>query len=223
MTVLFIMKKIFLILFIFIVACKNSSNTYQVSDFVDSASVEASSSHVGNIHETPSGWQDGDAVGYTPKTQAEENLVNQVQDYYGLLLNGDLKGASAFFYPDAVKQFKDLHKDVDYEKETYEFLEDLSEKMMSAKKQYDSNGITVSHVVTDISNKVKSGSTLLYVYKISDNLKSNLRAMHTDEDVILGISKDSGKHWTFMSFDERTPTILRYSFNEDVINKVMDY
>ena len=102
-------------------------------------------------------------------------------------------------------------------------FEDLSMQTIEHVKRFESHGIEINIVVSRLIRKVSQGENIFYVFEIVSNMVNDNLQLHTTPDLTLAVSSNSGKNWTFNAMNEDTPNILRISYSNDIVDKVMGY
>lgn len=95
--------------------------------------------------------------------------------------------------------------------------------MVQTINKYRDNGINLDIVVSRILRKVSQGDDVIYVFEIVSNMVGEKLQLHTTPDKTIAVSANGGKNWTFNAVNEDTPNIMRISYTEDIIDKVMGY
>jgi len=223
------MKYLILVTFVLgLYACGNNySGANNIDDSaVDSTAVESDGVVIDTGHsygDKQASWHEGAPAVYEAETKEELNLISQMNTYDTALLNGDINGASFYVYKDAIVYFRESFNGLSDDEIAEKFLEPT----LNLKKQLDNlyeNGVDVNVkiIVTNIINRVKNGSDLIYVFEITGCVTYGDRSLYKDPDKTVGVSLDNGLSWKFITLNEDTRDILRLRFNDEVIDRVLD-
>lgn len=171
----------------------------------------------------PEGYILGEVIPYVAKNKMEKNMLNQFASYNSALLRGDFDNACHYQNKDAVEYFKKFYPGESDDEIMRKFYTSLSESMTQTIKKFEDHGIKLEFVVSRINRKVTQDDNVIYVFEIAINMIGENIQLHTSPEETIAISVNRGKNWTFNNINEDTPNIMRISFSEDVINKVMGY
>lgn len=171
----------------------------------------------------PNGVFLGAVIPYEGKNKVEKNMISQFGSYNIALLRGDYDNACRYQYQDAVKYFRKFYPGENDETIMRNFFASVSDEMVQAIKRYQEHGIELNIVVSRITRKITQGNNIIYVFEIVSNMIGNKLQIHTSSEETIAISTNGGQNWTFNTVNEDTPNILRVSYSEDVVNKVMGY
>lgn len=173
--------------------------------------------------ELPNGAFLGEVIPYEGKNKMEKNMISQFGSYNLALLRGDFDNASRYQYKDAVTYFRKFYPGESDESIMQNFFASVSDEMVQAINRYKEHGIDLNIVVSRITRKVKEGDNIIYVFEIVSNMVGDKLQIHTSPDETIAVSRNAGKNWTFNTVNEETPNILRVSFSEEVVDRVMGY
>lgn len=171
----------------------------------------------------PKGYFLGEVIPYEAKNKMEENMLSQFASYNTALLRGDFDNACRYQYKDAVKYFRKFYPGESDDNIMRIFFASVSEEMVQTINKYRDNGINLDIVVSRILRKVSQGDDVIYVFEIVSNMVGEKLQLHTTPDKTIAVSANGGKNWTFNAVNEDTPNIMRISYTEDIIDKVMGY
>lgn len=171
----------------------------------------------------PEGCFLGEVVPYVAKNKMEQNMLSQFASYNSALLRGDFDNACHYQNKDAVEYFKKFYPGESDDNIMRMFYSSLSEDMMQTIKNFEDHGIKLDFIVSRMIRKVSQGDNVIYVFELTTNMIGENLQLHTSPEETIAISVNGGKNWTFNNINEDTPNIMRISFSEDVINKVMGY
>ena len=150
-------------------------------------------------------------------------MLSQFASYNTALLRGDFDNACRYQYKDAVKYFRKFYPGESDDNIMRIFFASVSEEMVQTINKYRDNGINLDIVVSRILRKVSQGDDVIYVFEIVSNMVGEKLQLHTTPDKTIAVSANGGKNWTFNAVNEDTPNIMRISYTEDIIDKVMGY
>lgn len=103
------------------------------------------------------------------------------------------------------------------------FFSSVSDEMIQTINKYRDHGINLDTVVSRILRKVSQGNNVIYVFEIASNMVGDKLQIHTAPDKTIAVSSNEGKNWTYNAVNEDTPNILRVSFSDEIVDKVMGY
>ena len=222
------MKKIFyysLILFIvsmmFILSCTNSTKepAIQVEEF----NIEAKIKECKTDKTIPNGLILGEIMYYEGKNKEEINMLSQFKSYNNALWRGDIDNAIHYQYPDAAKYFMKYYPGESEDGVMRNIFEDMAMQTIEQVKRFKSHGVELSIVVSRPIRKVVQGENIFYVFEIVSNMVNENLQIHSTPDLTLAVSTNKGKNWTFNTINDDTPNILRISYSNDIVDKVMGY
>lgn len=173
--------------------------------------------------ELPNGTFLGDVMSYEGANKMEKNMISQFGSYNLALLRGDFDNASHYQYRDAVTYFRKFYPGESDEGIMRNFFASVSDEMVQAINRYKEHGIDLNIVISRITRKVTQGDNIIYVFEIVSNMVGDKLQIHTSPDETIAVSTNAGKNWTFNTVNEDTPNILRVSFSDEVVDKVMGY
>lgn len=209
------------ILLLLFIRCGNTStkSNINVGEFNDSVSIIECITD----KKIPEGFTLGQVVECKGNNKEEENMLSQFRSYNLALLRGDIDNAIHYQYPDAAKYFKKYYPSESYDGVMRKLFEDLSMQTIEGVKRFESHGIEINIVVSRLIRKVTYGENIFYVFEIVSNMVSDNLQLHTTPDLTLAVSLNNGKNWTFNAMNDDTPNILRISFSNEIVDKVMGY
>ena len=165
----------------------------------------------------------GKVVEFTGKTKEEINMLSQFKSYNTALLRGDIDNAAHYIYKDAVVYFRKFYPGMGDDAIMNKFFESVSNEMIEQIRRFERHGVELEFVVSRLIRKVSQGDNIFYVFEIVSNMYNDNLQLHTTPDLTLAVSSNSGKNWTFNTMNEDTPNILRVSYSDDVVDKIMGY
>ena len=171
----------------------------------------------------PEGFALGKVVEFKGTTKEETNMLSQFKSYNTALLRGDIDNASHYVNKDAVIYFRKFYPGMGDDVIIHKFFESVSKDMIEQIRRFESHGVELEFVVSRIIRKVTQGDHIFYVFEIVSNMFNDNLQLHTTPDLTLAISSNCGKNWTFNAMNEDTPNILRVSYSDDVVDKIMGY
>lgn len=204
-----------------LVGCGNSNlrSNIVLEEFDDSVSViECKTDKM-----IPSGFAPGQVVDYQGSNKEEENMLSQFRTYNNALLRGDIDNAIHYQYQDAVKYFKKYYPGESDDNVLRRLFEDVSKQTIELVNRYESHGIDFNIVVSRLIRKVCQGDNIFYVFEIVTNLVNDNLQLHTTPDLTLAVSTNNGENWTFNAMNDDTPNILRISFSDEIVDRIMGY
>lgn len=203
------------------IGCGNTGtkSNINVEEFNDSVSIIECITDKKN----PDGFNLGQVVDCKGNNKEEENMLSQFRSYNLALLRGDIDNAIHYQYPDAAKYFKKYYLGESNDVVMRKLFEDLSMQTIEGVKRFESHGIEINIVVSRLIRKVTYGENIFYVFEIVSNMVSDNLQLHTTPDLTLAVSSNNGKNWTFNAMNDDTPNILRISFSNEIVDKVMGY
>lgn len=173
--------------------------------------------------ELPNGAFLGEVVPYEGKDKMEKNMISQFSSYNLALLRGDFDNASRYQYKDAIKYFRKFYPGESDDAILRNFFASASDEMAQVIQRFADRGIDLNTVVSRVVRKVTIGENVIYVFEIVSNIVSAKMQIHTSPEATIAVSTNAGKNWTFNTVNEDTPNILRVSYSDEVVNKVMGY
>ena len=171
----------------------------------------------------PEGYSLGEVVPYVAKDKMEKNMLSQFASYNSALLRGDFDNACHYQNKDAVEYFKQFYPGETDDDIMRKFYSSLSEEMIQTINKFEDHGIKLDFIVSRMIRKVTQGDNVIYVFELTTNMIGENLQLHTAPEETLAISVNGGKNWTFNNVNEDAPNIMRISFSEDIIDKVMGY
>lgn len=171
----------------------------------------------------PDGFGLGKVVEFTGNTKEETNMLSQFKSYNTALKRGDIDNAAHYMFKDAVVYFRKFYPGMEDDGIMHKFFESLSDEMIEQIRRFESHGVELEIVVSRIIRKVTQGDNIFYVFEIASNMYNDKLQLHTTPDLTLAISTNSGKNWTFNAMNEDTPNILRVSYSDEIVDKIMGY
>lgn len=220
------MKKIILLLMISLcmVSCNNvGNNSSQQEAVVEEYNGEMKIVECKSDKKIPDGLTLGKVVEFKGNTKEEANMLSQFKSYNTALLRGDIDNAKHYMYKDAVAYFRKFYPGMGDDAISNKFFESVSKEMVGQIRRFESHGVELEMVVSRIIRKVTQGDNIFYVFEIVSNMFNDNLQLHTTPDLTLAISSNCGKNWTFNAMNEDTPNILRVSYSDDVVDKIMGY
>lgn len=153
----------------------------------------------------------------------EKNMLHQMQTYIAALSVGNIDEAFRYTYPDAFKYFRGYFPDMSNDA-VKEFMFEEASKFREAIEIFSEKGIDIEIIPAQLIRKIKSGDNIIIVSSTTSNFFSEKVYSHFGSfENNIAISEDGGKHWTFMTEYEATPTILRMKFSDQIVDEVMGY
>ena len=171
----------------------------------------------------PDGAYFGEVVAYKGKNKIEENMLSQFASMNLACLRGDYDNVCRYLYQDAAKYYRKFYPGESDDAIMRGFFSSMSDEMIQTMRNYEEHGIELSIVVSRVIRKVAQDDNIIYVFEIVSNMISDNLQVHTDPDQTIAVSTNGGKNWTFNAFNDDVPNILRISYSEDVVDKVMGY
>ena len=165
----------------------------------------------------------GKVVDFKGENKEEINMFSQFHSYLKALKRADIDNAMHYQYPDAAKYFKKYYPGESDDGVMRKIFEDMSMQTIEQVKRFESHGVELSIVVSRRIRKVTQGDNILFVFEIVSNMENENLQLHTTPDLTLAISTNGGKNWTFNAMNDDTPNILRISFSNEIVDKVMGY
>jgi len=186
---------------------------------------------VEKVEQLPAKFEMGKIESYVGKNKAEKNLISQINSYNFALLRGDIKAASAYLYPDAITYFKKFYpEDFTSDDIINDFFKQSSDTRIKMDEVYKKSGLDLNLIASSIDRRVDLGVTKIYVFQISTLMykKENKGGKYVhlapeSNEQVIGVTFNNGKNWSFITLNDDTPNILRLRFNQDIINKIMNY
>lgn len=200
--------KYYYVLLLLLIAVSCNSNQHQSSTDQDSL---------------PKGWYDDTLTPYTGKDKAEKNMISQMNTYNQALFRGDIDNASLYIYPDVIKYCKKYYPELSDRAIIRTLYKDMSEIYHTLKTTYDEKGIDYNIIVSNITNRVTDKEYMIITFEVVGILTQGEKCLHDTPETNIGISYNKGKNWTFLALNDDVPNILRMKFNEEIINKIMNY
>ncbi|MCH5308367.1 MAG: hypothetical protein J1E58_00795 [Prevotella sp.] len=212
---------IWAILFPFLIGCGNANtkSDVMVEEFNDSIQVIECITD----KKIPDGFTLGKVMECKGHNKEEENMLSQFRSYNLALLRGDIDNAIHYQYPDAAKYFKEYYPGESNDGVMRKLFEEFSMHAIEQVKRFENHGIEINIVVSRLIRKVTYGENIFYVFEIVSNMVNDNLQLHTTPDLTLAVSSNNGKNWTFNAMNDDTPNILRISFSNEIVDKVMGY
>ena len=202
------------------ISCKNfKQQETVVEEYNDEIKIEECKTD----KKIPNGFFLGKVIETKGKTKEEKNMVSQFKSYNAALLRGDIDNASHYMNEDAVVYFRKFYPGMNDDDIMRKLFESVSKEMVEQIRRFESHGVEIELVVGRIIRKVSQGDNIFYVFEISSNIFNENLQLHTSPELTLAISSNGGKNWTFNNINNDTPNILRVSFSDDVVDKIMGY
>ena len=220
------MKRIVLLLMISMcmISCNNVGNKVsQQEAVVEEYNDEMKIVECKSDKNIPDGLTLGKVVEFKGETKEEMNMLSQFKSYNTALLRGDIDNAAHYMNKDAVVYFRKFYPGMEDDGIMKKFFEIVSDEMIEQIRRFESHGIELEFVVSRIIRKVTQGDNVFYVFEIVSNMYNENLQLHTEPESTLAVSNNGGKNWTFNTMNEDTPNILRVSFSDDVVDKIMGY
>lgn len=171
----------------------------------------------------PEGWYNEKLVPYTGKDKAEKNLISQVNTYNKAVLRGDIDDASLYIYPDVIKYCRKYYPKLSDSEIIQTFYKDISDMYHTIQSTNHKKGIDFNIIISDITNKVIEKEYIIISFEVTGVFIKGDQYIHDTPSTNIGISHNRGKNWTFFALTDDAPNILRMKFNEEIINKIMNY
>lgn len=156
-------------------------------------------------------------------SKEEDNMLSQFRSYQNALKRGDIDNAMLYQYPDAAKYFKKYYPGESDNDVMRKLFEDMSMELIEQIKRFESHGVELNVAVSRLVRKVSQGSNIFYVFEIVPNMINENLQLHSTPGLTLAVSTNGGKNWTFNAMNEDTPNILRISYSNEIVDKVMGY
>ncbi len=99
----------------------------------------------------------------------------------------------------------------------------MSEMYHTLKTTYDEKGIDYNIIVSNITNRVADKEYIIITFEVVGVLTQGEKCIHDNPETNIGVSHNKGKNWTFLALTDDVPNILRMRFDEEIINKIMNY
>lgn len=205
-----------LLLTLAFVSCNKNSYKSSLSD-----KRTTSSSIV--LDSLPEGWYNETLTPYSGKDKAEKNMISQMNTYNSALFRGDIDNASLYIYPDVIKYCRKYYPQLPDKEIIQTLYKDVSEMYKTLETHYDKKGLNYSIIISNIINRVAHKEHIIITFNITGVLTQGEKCIHDNPETNIGISSNRGKNWTFLALTDDTPNILRMRFNEEIINKIMNY
>lgn len=171
----------------------------------------------------PEGWYNETLTPYTGKDKAEKNMISQMNTYNQALLRGDINNASLYIYPDVIKYCKKYYPELSDRAIIQTLYKDMSEMYHTLKTTYDEKGIDYNIIISNITNRVADKEYIIITFEVVGVLTQGEKCIHDNPETNIGVSHNKGKNWTFLALTDDVPNILRMRFDEEIINKIMNY
>ncbi len=169
------------------------------------------------------GWYNETLTPYTGKDKAEKNMISQMNTYNNALFRGDIDNASLYIYPDGIKYYRKYYPEISDKAIIQTIYKDVSEMYQTLKTTYDKKGIDYNIIVSNITNRVEDREYIIITFEAVSVLTQGEKRIHDNPETNIGVSHNKGKNWTFLALIDDTPNILRMRFDEETINKIMNY
>lgn len=205
-----------LLLTLVIVSCNKNPHKSSLSDKGTTSSSTVQDS-------LPEGWYNEALTPYIGKDKAEKNMISQMNTYNNALFRGDLESASLYIYPDGIKYYKKYYPELSDKTIIKTIYKDVSEMYQTLLATYNKRGINYNIIVNNISNRVVDKEYIIITFEVVGVLTQGEKCIHDNPEINIGISHNNGKNWTFLALTDDVPNILRMKFDEEIINKIMNY
>lgn len=175
----------------------------------------------------PNGWVHGTPAKHEAQDKNEQNLISQFYSYSNALYRGDIEGAQSYFLKDATIYYRKFYPAGTNDKQIEnELFHEGSKVYVDLNQKAYKMNVSFENVVTSIERKVVTGNNIIVVFNYAallHNEKASIYITPDESSLTIGISLNEGKNWKYLALTDDTPNILRLSFNDDVINQVMNY
>lgn len=171
----------------------------------------------------PDGWEYGKISEVQGSDKTEINLLSQLNTYNKALLRGDIDNAKIYLYSDAIRYFRKYYTKLGDDEIAEEFFKSVSDEYQATIQVLEEKGVIVELLPISLIKKISDGNNLIYLIDTSLTAYNEKVSIYTSPETILGISINQGKNWTFITRNSDSPNILRFRFNENVINQIMEY
>lgn len=174
----------------------------------------------------PSGYSKKKYTEYVPQNDIERRLIADLEEMIDATNKLDYKKVVSLYYPDFFKYLQRQVPDKTISEIKVNFEGFLEQNLAERNKKYTSawpDAQRVGLVVTNIMNRVKEGSGLLYLYEYHTALYSETDTIYKDEaEYSIAASLNNGRKWyNSANSIEENFEILGISFSRNAINKVL--
>ncbi|MDD5998012.1 MAG: hypothetical protein PUC42_14030 [Bacteroidales bacterium] len=226
-----------LVIFSFI-GCKKQGSNISTAKPTDTTSIGAKvsiSKYMDTIVVSPSkivngSLQEGLIYGKVNKatnyhSQSEFEALSIYDKLIYFIKQNDIKEFSKYISPDMFNYFKKEAKIKGYDMTIEEFAQSEFEgnNIVEIQNKLKNKGFTAEIVIGKINKRVQYDSTIILVMSETTNITAPDSVSFYFENFTkeVGISKDNGKSWSFLSLDERFPLFFKGIFPQKAIDAVM--
>ena len=124
---------------------------------------------------------------------------------------------------DVIKYCKKYYPELSDRAIIQTLYKDMSEMYHTLKTTYDEKGIDYNIIVSNITNRVADKEYIIITFEVVGVLTQGEKCIHDNPETNIGVSHNKGKNWTFLALTDDVPNILRMRFDEEIINKIMNY
>lgn len=211
------MKYYYVLLLVLVIFSCNTNQQKPSSSDKESSQITTSQDSL------PEGWYNETLTPYTGKDRAEKNMISQMNTYNNALFKGDINNASLYIYPDGIKYYRRYYPELSDKAIIQTIYKDVSKMYQTLKTTYDKKDIDYSIIVSNITSRVVDKEYIIITFEVVGVLTQGEKCIHDTPETNIGISYNKGKNWTFLALNDDVPNILRMKFNEEIINKIMNY
>jgi len=200
---------------------QHEDNVYEVVDTVMEFTSKTHSSAA-----IPTGYTRIPISGYVPQNDIERHLMEDLKLQEDATNNFDYKKIVSFTYPDYFKYIQTQYpnKTIQEIKKIYEEI--LAQYLTEKFKRYISvwpEAKRIGYVVTDIKNRVKEGTGLLYLYEYHTVFYSESDTIFKKEAeyAVCASLNNGGKWYSTADGIEDIFRVLGISFSKEAIDEVL--
>ena len=174
----------------------------------------------------PSGYSKMKYTEYVPQNDIEQRLFAYLNEMTDATNKLEFKKVVNLYYPDYFKYLQKQVPDKTISEIKIKFENYLEQNLAERNKEYTRIWPDAKYagiVVTNIMNRVKEGSGLLYLYEYHTILFSETDTIYKEEpEYSVAVSLNNGRKWyTSANSIEENFEILGISFSRNAINKVL--
>lgn len=212
-----------------LLSCNNSTSSKITTEKVVPDNLQEQEVFVREL--VKSGWiETDDSINYVSKNAIEKNLVSVFNKYSNAIINNDIEALYQYTYQNGFRYLFEQTAEIGEDFETtMKMVLKESNKIYSELRQEAKNAsCSMSFTISDIKRHVADKNRVICVFEVVIQMayqkkNGNFKYLHSIPEQNMGVSFDNGKKWQFIAFDHNTPNVLRKEFNDEMINKVMNY
>ena len=214
---------------VLLLSCNNSTNSNFSTEEVLPDNRQEQEVFVHDL--VKSGWiETDDSINYVSKNAIEKNLIGYFHKYSNAIINNDIEFIYQCSYLNGFRYLFEQTAEIgeDFETTMKMVLEERNKIYSELRQEARNASCSMSFIISDIKRHIADKNREICVFEVVIQMayqtkNGNFKYLHTIPKQNMGVSFDNGKKWQFIAFDHNTPNVLRKEFNDEMINKVMNY